>query len=95
MDKRPLPASPEGEEQSIGARQMVNPRMVKSYHQRFSDRARGKKFYRAGFELRGVARFSRRSFRTASEAEDYGARVLLRWFRLYGAALAGLVEEAV
>lgn len=73
---------------------MINPRMVQTWHEKFTDRARGKKFYRTGFELPGHAKFSRRAFRSASEAEDYGVKVLLRWFRLYDAAVLAMANPS-
>lgn len=75
-------------------KQLVNPRMVQTWHEKFSDRARGTKFYRTGFELPGHAKFSRRTSKTASEAEDYGVRVLLRWFRLYDAAVLAMTSSS-
>jgi len=72
---------------------MINPRLISpTWHQRFVDRARGKKHYRAGFEIAGVARFSRRTFRTALEADQYGVRVLLRWICLYDYTISSMVE---
>lgn len=73
---------------------MINPRMVQTWRAKFNDRARGEKFYRAGFELPRGSKFSRRKFRTASEADDYAVRVILRWMRLYDAALGVLAEAA-
>lgn len=62
---------------------MIDPNLLKIRHQRFADRARGTKFYRAEFKtIGGMSHFSRRQFRTATDAEDYGARVKLRWMRL-------------
>lgn len=39
------------------------------------------------------AKFSLRRFRTAAEAEGYGACVILRWMRLYDAALLAMVGD--
>lgn len=67
---------------------MNDPRQITHWHQKFTSRARGEKFYRTGFQMaHGVARFSRAKFRTATQAEDYGARILLRWMRLHDAAV--------
>jgi len=68
--------------------QKINPKLVKTWHQKFLDRARGTKFYRTGFELPGgISKFSSAIFKTASQAELYGTLVLLRWQSLYEAAL--------
>lgn len=73
---------------------MINPRQITHWHQKFSRRSHGDKFYRTGFQMsHGISRFSRAQFKTATQAEDYGARLILRWMRLYDAAiLASLVE---
>lgn len=74
--------------------QLTNPRKVQTWHQKFINRARGLKVYRAGFEMTGgIAKFSRKHFRTANEAEGYGLRVILRWMRLYDAALLAMVGD--
>lgn len=70
-----------------GERKMINPRMVRTWSERFNDRARGTKFYRAGFEMPGHAKFSLAKFRTKTDAEEYAVKVILRWMRLYDAAL--------
>lgn len=68
---------------------MINPRKINTMHERFSNRARGIKFYRTGFALpNGTVQFSRAKFKTASDAEDYGVKFILRWMRLYDAASA-------
>ena len=74
--------------------QLTNPRKVQMWHQKYINRARGQKVYRAGFEMPGgSAKFSLKYFRTASEAEGYGLRVILRWMRLYDAALLAMVGD--
>ena len=74
--------------------QLTNPRKLQTWHQKFTNRARGEKFYRTGFEMPGgFAKFSLKRFRTASEAEDYGVLVILRWMRLYDAALLAMVGD--
>lgn len=70
---------------------LTNPRKITWFFTRFSDRARGVKFYRTGFDMPGKgAKFSARTFSTAIEADQYGIAVLLRWMRLYDAALVNL-----
>lgn len=71
---------------------ITNPHLIQSWHQRFTDRARGVKTYRAGFQIGQVERYSRAKFRTASEADDYGDRLKLRWIRLYDALIASMVD---
>ena len=66
---------------------MINPSALHVHQYRYSDRARGTKFYRAGFDMPGYARVSRKPFKTATAALDYGARLLARWERLYQAAI--------
>ena len=73
---------------------MTNPRKVRTWSEKFTSRAKGMKFYRTGFELGEYAKFSARSFRTASDAEQYGVRVLLRWMRLYDAAILAQMTSA-
>lgn len=48
--------------------------------------AGGKRYY-----MRFGPLVTSRNFRTATEAEAYGARVLVRWYRLYDAAIAAAV----
>ncbi len=67
---------------------MINPRRITHWHQKFSSRSHGGKFYRTGFQMSPeISRFSRAKFKTATQAEDYGARLILRWIRLYDAAI--------
>ena len=66
---------------------MTNPRKVRTWHTRINDRARGRKFYRVAFELPQHTRVSRKTFPTATEAQEYALKVILRWMRLYDAAL--------
>jgi hypothetical protein len=72
---------------------MINPRKVQTWHQRFFDRACGRKIYRTGFQLGQMDRFSRKTSRTATEAEEYGARVIVRWVRLYDAAVVAMINK--
>jgi hypothetical protein len=74
---------------------MINPHKVQTWHERFTDRARGTKFYRTGFQVDNVARYGRRKFRTAVEAEDYGTLVTLRWRRLYDARIVAMLEPTI
>mgnify|MGYP001584275266 CR=1 FL=1 len=67
---------------------MINPKLLRTYSQKFTDRARGEKFYRTGFEVSRVARFSRVRFKRAGDAEDYGTRLKMRWCQLYDASIA-------
>lgn len=66
---------------------MINPRQIRTRSEKFTFRSTGKKLYRTGFLMRNIEQFSRQSFRTASEAHDYGVRVVLRWQRLYDAEI--------
>lgn len=71
-------------------RALVNPRLLSVRHVRLTIRSRGVKVYRAGFYGHGgysVEKVSRREFRTATEAVEYGFRVLSRWQCLYDAAV--------
>lgn len=71
---------------------MINPNQLVVWKQKFLDRAHGKKYYRAGFDLQsGYSNFSRRVFGTATEAMDYGKRVKARWIRLYNAAVLAMM----
>jgi len=71
---------------------MINPRQLNIWSNKFSDRARGYKHYRAGFDMPGFSRLTRRHFKTASEALEYGQRVKVRWCRLYDAAVLAIVS---
>lgn len=73
---------------------LINPRRIKTFHQRFDSRARGEKFYRTAFELGGYTKFSARKFKTATAALDYATRVILRWMRLYDAAVVEMTSAS-
>lgn len=51
---------------------------------KFVDRARGRKYYRAGMTYSGQGRMSRRTFGTATEAHVYGMRLKVRVRRMGG-----------
>jgi hypothetical protein len=57
-------------------------------HYRVVNRGSGEKFYRAGWLFKGNARWSRRPWRTATMAEEYGKRVVERYNRFRDYALA-------
>jgi hypothetical protein len=46
---------------------MINPNLLQTWHQRFPDRARGRKLYCAGFQIGRVERYSMAQFNTASD----------------------------
>jgi len=67
---------------------MINPNKLIVWYHRTTDRARGTKLYRAGLDVPHLySRLSRRTFRTATEAVEYGERVKVRWIRLYNVAI--------
>jgi hypothetical protein len=57
-------------------------------HYRVVNRGSGEKCYRAGFTVNGFPRWSSKTFRRATEAEEYGKRVIERYRRLRDYALA-------
>jgi len=65
----------------------INPHDIKIGYKKFSYPNRGIKFYMATFHILGTGstKMSRRAFRTATRAHDYGVRVVARWIRLYDA----------
>ena len=73
---------------------MINPNHLETWRHRHTDRARGSKSYRVGFAMPGVSMISRRKFRTATEAVEYGDRVIARWKRLYAVAILQLAASA-
>ncbi len=62
---------------------LINPNRIQLYSQKLIDRARGQKIYRAAFVLNDIERFSRRRFRTATEAKTYAVLVKQRCVRWY------------
>ena len=74
---------------------MINPNNLQIYKHKFTSRARGTKYYKAGFAMPGYAQVSRRKFRTTTEAVSYGLRVIIRWKRLYAAAVELQAAAAV
>ena len=74
---------------------MIDPNSLQIWKHKITDRARGTKVYKAGFGMPGYAQLSRRKFRTATEAVSYGLRVIIRWKRLYQAAVELQAAAAV
>lgn len=70
---------------------MINPKLIITWSQKFVRRSRGEKFYRAGFEAGSFTKFSRRQFKTATDAETYATAVVARWLRLYDAAILSML----
>jgi hypothetical protein len=74
---------------------MINPNRIIVWYSRRTDRARGTKCYHAGLDLPPTyTRISRRKFRTATEAVEYGERAKARWIRLYTAMSLPESEQA-
>lgn len=61
------------------------PASIKTSYVRFSNRVRMEKNYRASFVSIHGSKFSRRSFKTASQALEYGGLVVKRYQRLIDA----------
>jgi hypothetical protein len=74
---------------------MINPHLLEVWKQKFVNRARGTKIYRAGFDMLGYSKMSRKTFRTASDALMYGGQVKVRWCRLYDAAILEMSKAAI
>jgi len=68
----------------------INPREISFYLTYISDRARGRKGWVAVFECPAPLfdQLCGRWFASRDEANRYGARVLLRWVRLYDAKVS-------
>ncbi len=75
---------------------IINPHKLIIWTQKFVNRARGTKRYRAGFDLdSGYSNFSRRKFTKASDAVKYGHRVKARWCRLYDARILAMMGRTI
>lgn len=70
---------------------MINPNSLEVWHQKFTSRAHGTKFYRACFEAGSFSKVSRKQFKTATEASVYAVAVVERWKRLYDAAILSML----
>ncbi len=76
-------------EEPAPVRKMLNPHMFEPKFRKWADpRFAGGKMY---FPI--ISRMTRISFKRASEAERYAARVHARWCRLYDAAVLAMVEQ--
>lgn len=64
---------------------MIDPMLYTVFEQHTFSRARGKDFYRAGFEYGGYCQFARKRLDTARQALSYGNKLQKRWKRLYEA----------
>lgn len=74
---------------------MLNPNELVVSKQVIKNKASGEKAYCAVFTIPSFGfDFSKKIFRTASEALEYGQKVKARWMRLYDAAIIAMLETA-
>lgn len=87
LPTNPIPPSPV-------QRQLINPHVLRPLSKRWNTpRFAGGKYYFAVLAGSGGAYRARAVFRRATEAEGYATRLLLRWMRLYDAAIAQMVTN--
>ena len=88
VDELANTSTSESEVKNINLLNLINPHLIKPVRQRIDNPhfSGGKRYYILFFPL-----VTLRSFRTATEADAYGARVHARWCRLYDAAIASQI----